>query len=149
MKINIKTIVSNYNEETGLSIVTIATDLGEITGFAQLHEEDKEIASKYAGCRYAEMRASIKYMKEKEKIAKYKLEPLYRIYSNLKQRKDFNKNNIGIKMLEKEIYLLEDEKKSFSNHVKTLKQRLNEAIDARPDMVKSMIEHTNKRQEKE
>ena len=68
MKIQMKTIASDYNEITGTSEVTVATDLGLITGYAYLHPDDAEIASHFAGCRYAEMRAGIKYMKLKIKM---------------------------------------------------------------------------------
>lgn len=139
MKIQIKTIASDYNENTGLSSVTISTDLGEFTGYSKLHPEDIEIASKYAGCRYAEMRAGIKYMKAKARIAKYKLEPLKRIYNNLNQMNSFNNNNNkGIKMLEKEIYLLEDEIETFIMNTKTLQERLDKAINSRPDIIKDI-----------
>ena len=138
MKIQMKTIASDYNEETGLSTVTIATDLGFITGYASLHPDDAEIASHFAGCRYAEMRAGIKYMKEKVKVAKYALKPLKRLYNNLSQMNSFDKNNKGVKMLEKEIYMLEDEIETFNTHARTLKERLDKAIDKRPDLIKEM-----------
>lgn len=141
MKIQMKTIASNYDGHT--SKVTIATDLGDITGYAMLHPDDADIASSYAGCRYAEMRAGIKYMKAKIRIAKYQLEPLKRIYNDLIQKKNYNKNNKGIKMLEKEIYKLEDDIATCKTHIKTLTERLQKAIDARPDIVKNMI---NKKQ---
>ena len=139
MKIQMKTIASDYNEETGVSVVHLATDIGDIKGYAKLHPEDKDIASHFAGCRYAEMRAGIKYMKTKAKIAKYKLEPLNRIYSNLKKMNFFDSNNKGIKMLEKEIYLLEDEVETFTTNAKTLQERLDKAINSRPQLIKDMI----------
>lgn len=138
MKIQIKTIASDYNEDTGLSKVTLATDLGEFTGYSKLHPEDKEIASHYAGCRYAEMRAGIKYMKAKARIVKYQLEPLNRIYKSLIQMNSFDNDNKGAKMLEKEIYLLEDELETFNTNAKTLQERLDKAIEARPSIIKDM-----------
>lgn len=138
MKIQMKTIASDYNEKTGLSIVTISTDLGMFTGTAKLHPEDAEIASHFAGCRYAEMRAGIKYMKAKSRTAKYALKPLKYIYNNLKQMKTYNNNNKGIKMLEKEIYLLEDEIETFTMNTKTLQERLDKAINSRPDIIKDI-----------
>ena len=138
MKIKIKTIMSDYNQDTGLSKVTIATDLGQFTGYAKLHPEDKEIASNYAGCRYAEMRATIKYMKAKRRIAEYKLEPLNRIYNDLKSSKNFNENNKGVKILQKQIYLLEDEKESFKNNVRSLESALSLAIEERPKIIEQM-----------
>lgn len=143
MKIQIKTIASDYNEDTGLSKVTLSTDLGEFTGYSKLHPEDKEIASHYAGCRYAEMRAGIKYMKAKARIVKYQLEPLNRIYKSLIQMNSFDNDNKGAKMLEKEIYLLEDELETFNTNAKTLQERLDKAIEARP----SIIEDIQKRKQ--
>ena len=147
MKINIKNIFSNYNKETGESVVTIATDIGEFTDYAYLHPDDKDIESNYAGCRYAEMRASIQYMKQKARIAGYKLQELNKIHRDLSQRKNYNKDNIGMKVLQKEIYLLEDEKEFFSHNVQTLTLRLNEAINSRPDMVKKINEKINKKRQ--
>lgn len=143
MKIQIKTIASDYNEETGVSTVIVATDLGNITTHAWLHPDDKDIASHFAGCRYAEMRAGIKYMKAKIKISKYQLEPLKRIYNSLKNDKHYNKNNKGVLLLEKEIYILEDDIETYKANVKILTERLEKAINSRPDIVKNMI---NKKQ---
>ncbi len=145
MKIQIKTIASDYNEETGVSMVKIATDIGVFEGYASLHPEDKEIASKFAGCRYAGMRAGIKYMKAKAIIARHTLEHLNKIYKNLKQMKSFNKEYKGVKILKKEIYLLEDEVETFKTNVKTLQERLDKAINTRPDIIKNMH---NKNQDK-
>lgn len=140
MKINIKNILSDYNTDTGESVVTIATDIGEFTGFAQLHPDDKDIESKYAGCRYAEMRAGIQYMKQKARIANYKLQELYKIYKDLTQRHNCNMDNIGMRVLQKEIYMLEDEKEFFNHNAYTLTTRLTEAINSRPDTIKYILE---------
>lgn len=143
MKIQMKTIASDYNEETGISKVTVATDLGLITGYASLHPDDKDIASHFAGCRYAEMRAGIKYMKAKIQIVKYQLEPLKKIYNSLINNKSYNKNNKGIRLLEKEIYTFEDDIETYKTNIKTLTERLQKAIDTRPNIVKDII---NKKQ---
>ena len=138
MKIQMKTIASDYNENTGISMVRLSTDIGIFEGYASLHPEDAEIASRFAGCRYAEMRAGIKYMKAKARIAKYQLDVLNRIYKNLKQMNSFDENYKGAKLLEKEIYLLEDEVETFKSNAKTLQERLDKAIDTRPDMIKNL-----------
>ena len=144
MKIKIKPFSSSYDENTGISKVVLATDLGLITGYSSLHPDDKEIASNFAGCRYAEMRAGIKYMKEKIKIAKYQLKTLKKIYDNLKNNKNYNMNNKGIKLLEKEIYILEDDIETYKNNIKTLNDRLQKAINTRPDILKEI---KNKKQD--
>jgi len=138
MKIQMKTIASDYNENTGISMIKLSTDIGIFEGYAKLHPEDAEIASRFAGCRYAEMRAGIKYMKAKARISKYTLDYLNKIYKNLKQMKSFDENYKGAKLLEKEIYLLEDEVETFKTNAKTLQERLDKAIDTRPDIIKDL-----------
>lgn len=139
MKIQMKTIDSDFNEETGISKVTVATDLGLFTGYSSLHPDDKDIVSNFAGCRYAEMRAGIKYMKAKIKISQYQLQPLKKIYHSLINNKSYNKNNKGIRLLEKEIYTLEDDIETYKTNVKTLTERLQTAINSRDNIVRDMI----------
>ncbi len=138
MKIQMKTVESDYNEDTGISTVKLSTDIGIFEGYAKLHPEDKDIASRFAGCRYAEMRAGIKYMKAKARETKQVLDSLTKIYKNLKQMNSFDKNFKGVKLFEKEIYLLEDEVETFKNNAKTLKERLDKAINTRPDIIKEI-----------
>lgn len=138
MKIRMKTTASDYNEKTGVSMVQLTTDIGDIKGYAYLHPEDKEIESRFAGCRYAEMRAGIKYMKAKEKIAKYKLKPLKEVFFELNQMKSFNPNSKEAKIIAKKIYLLEDEIETFKTNAKTLQERLNTAIKTRPEIIKNI-----------
>lgn len=54
---------SYYNEQDGMSVVTIEYHGNEFVGSARLHPDDAEKASKYAGCRFAEQRAYIKMLK--------------------------------------------------------------------------------------
>lgn len=56
---------SNFDETTGVSTVTISTPYGDFTGTSKLHEDDEHHVSKFAGCRFAEMKAYIKAEKAK------------------------------------------------------------------------------------
>lgn len=94
---------SNYDEEKGISFVTITTELGVFSGVARLHEEDRDIASKFQGCRYAEMRAVKKYLKLKLKLLENKIEGLTNYYNNIKQMRCFNENEKQTKFLTREI----------------------------------------------
>lgn len=134
-KTKIKTIASDYNAETGVSMVVISTDLGLFTGYAKLNPEDKEIESHYAGCRYAEIRAIIKYMEQKIRITNYKIKPLYEIYDSLSKNKKYKIVN---KILEKKIYLLRDEISSYENNINTLEEKLKKAIDERIKMLNEL-----------
>ena len=97
-------IKADYNEETGVSTVMIDTDLGAFYGKAKLHDEDKDYASKYTGCRYAETRATIKYLKMKQKYILGQLKVLHMIKETnqidkliLKFDKDLNDVELAIK----------------------------------------------------
>ena len=67
-----KFISSNYDPEKGKSNV-IMQHLGKkFAGFANLHPDDIENASSYAGCELAELRAQVEALKYERKIAKQK-----------------------------------------------------------------------------
>ena len=139
MKIQIATISSNYDETTGISKTVILTDLGSFEGFAKLHPDDKENASRFAGCRYAEERALIKYAKMKIKVINNQLEVLKNISNELRNKKFYKENN-GTKLLEKNIYILEDDKEYFKNVIKSLSQKIVDDIADRDKFLKEREE---------
>lgn len=145
MKIQITTISSNYDENTGISETEILTDLGSFKGIAKLHPEDKEIASRFAGCRYAETRAVIKYFKMKIKVINNQLEILKRIAYEIKNKKYYKENNTGTKLLEKNIYILEDDKQFFQKNICLLNEKLREEFEERPKIIQ---EHKTKQSNK-
>lgn len=61
MKSKTKLVYSNYDPESGISIARIQTPHGTFKGKARVHPKEADIASSYAGCKYAEIRAYIKY----------------------------------------------------------------------------------------
>ena len=67
-----KFISSYYDEKDGDSMVVIQHLGKKFIGEASVHPDDKEIASSYAGCEYAELRAKIKALKYERKIEKAK-----------------------------------------------------------------------------
>lgn len=146
MKINIKIKSADYDKETGISKTEISTDIGIFTGYAKLSPDDKEIESNYAGCRYAEMRATMKYMLEKARLTKIRLQPLYKIDKELSTRKYLNTDDICYKTLQKEIYLLEDEKEFYIQSANSLKVRLDATMQAREKIIEDII---NKRQKEQ
>ena len=87
MDLKIKTTYSNFNKETGISTTVILTDLGHFLGIARLHPDDKETASRYAGCRYAEMRATTKYIKAKKKAIQEEIKLLKEIEEDIENPK--------------------------------------------------------------
>lgn len=48
-----KIIVAEYDEETGISTVSIGTPWGVFTESVIRHEDDKDVANRWDGCRFA------------------------------------------------------------------------------------------------
>lgn len=115
-------IKADYNENTGVSNVMIDTDLGAFIGQAKLHDEDKDYASKYTGCRYAETRATIKYLKMKQKYILGQLKVLHMI-------KETNEIDRLILKLDKELNDVE-------LAIKFSQESLTKDIEQRPELIK-------------
>ena len=86
-------LFAEFNKETGISKAIIQTDLGIFTGQTILHEEDKDIASNFQGCMYAETRAVTNYVKEKCRILNIEIKTLSNLLDNLKQLRCYNADN--------------------------------------------------------
>lgn len=142
MKVQMKTIASEYSELTGVSKITLWTDLGCFEGVAKLHPDDKEVASHFAGCRYAEMRAMIKYAKAKIKVIDNQVSLLKNIANELKNKKLYKANSTGIKLLEKNIYLLEDDKEIFKDRIRSLTEKIQHDIKQRDELLKARKEQS-------
>lgn len=115
-------IKADYNENTGVSNVMIDTDLGAFIGQAKLHDEDKDYASKYTGCRYAETRATIKYLKMKQKYILGQLKVLHMI-------KETNE-------IDKLILKLDKELNDVELAIKFSQESLTKDIEQRPELIK-------------
>ena len=69
-----KFIESVFDVRTGISAVSLQHLGKKFVGWAKVHPDDKEIASEFAGCGYAEARARIKAMKYERNKAKEEAE---------------------------------------------------------------------------
>lgn len=107
-----------YNAEIGISKVTILTNLGVFKGYAKVNPEDKDIASSYAGCRYATDRAYITYLKRKKRIIKDKIDKTF----SQKRKK-----------------LLLEEINKISNETQKIKKDMEDEMRNRPEIVRKMI----------
>ena len=124
----IKVLYANYDEDTGKSIVTIATDIGQFTGSSQLAEEDKDIASRYAGCEFAEMRAHIKYWKAKKFIYEQRMKALIDLEKNLKGRSDYDPYCTECRKIRRAIYEYRDLITECAGKVELITNKLQEVI---------------------
>lgn len=140
----IKLIESWYNAEEGKSFAKIRTDYGEFEGWAKLHEEDKDIASRYAGCQYAETRAVLKYMKHRIKILACQITALINCQKQMERRAAYNPQSIEGRALRKQIYILQAERKDWQSKYNSLHEKLYFAMDNRQKIVGKMIADNKK-----
>lgn len=86
-------IESYFNEFLGKSISVIKHKKKKYYGYAWVHPEDKEKASKYTGCRYAEIRAEIKALKAEYRKEKAACEECRKFVKACSQYKNFDKES--------------------------------------------------------
>lgn len=141
----IKLIESHFDEESGISCVTLDTDLGKFYGYAFLNkEEDAEIVSAYFGCELAEMEATLQYYDYKRFLLAQGLEALYRFRTDLKRNPQYNSESFEVQLLEKRIKQKETQKHLYDVMIKNLKN----AIKTRPEQRIKNIEMINQVLEK-
>lgn len=126
-----KIAYANYDEETGKSVVTIATDLGQFTGYARLAEEDRDIASRYAGCEFAEMRARIKYWKAKKFMYEQRLKSLEDLEKILKGMTSYDPYCTECRKLRRTIYETKESVMKCRKKLEMLTTQLPEIITQR------------------
>ena len=131
-------IKSNFDEITGISEVTIATDIGEFSGTSKLHDEDRNISSSFAGCRYAEMKAIIKYMRQKIKNIQMQIKGLEDFQSNLATRADYNYNSIENSKARRRIFELKKQIISWNKKIDSLTARMLDMMTQREKIVKTI-----------
>ena len=140
----IKMIKSNFDEITGISEVTIATDIGEFSGTSKLHDEDRNISSSFAGCQYAEMRAVIKYMKRKMHDLDMQIKGLTDFQSSLKCRKDYNHISIENSKTRRRIYELNKQKEIWKKRMNSLYERMLRNMEQREKVIEKIINKGDK-----
>ena len=141
----IKMIKSNFDEITGISEVTIATDIGEFSGTSKLHDEDRNISSSFAGCQYAEMRAVIKYMKRKMHDLDMQIKGLTDFQSSLKCRKDYNHICVENSKARRRIYELNKQKEIWEKRMNSLYEKMLRNMEQREKVIEKIINKGDKK----
>ena len=96
-------IESYFNETLGKSISVVKHRKRQYYGYAWVHPEDEKIASKYTGCRYAEMRAEIKALKAEHKREKTACEECRKFVKACSQYKNFDKDSSTAKAMYRQL----------------------------------------------
>lgn len=98
-----KFISSSYDPETKVSTVIMQHFGKKFIGTAKMSAEDPTPASEFTGCRYAELKATIKGLKYERKIAKEKADAALDFIKSCSCYKDFNKEDPAIAPLYKQL----------------------------------------------
>ena len=126
----LKLTEAHFDEESGISCVTLDTDLGKFYGYAFLNkEEDTDIASSYFGCELAEMDATLQYYDKKRYLLAQGLEALYSFRVDLKRNPQYNSESFEVQLLDRRINQKENQKRIYDVMIKNLKN----AIKMRPE----------------
>lgn len=129
-------VYAKYNPETGLSKVWIKNKYGIFMGKSRLHPDDKEFASEYIGCHFAEMKATINAYKKKKQDLQLRLKELNYFYEILKSTKYTNLDSIEVRKLRKRIYILEKEIEQVEKEIEQLKADFQYEVKARDEGMK-------------
>lgn len=147
----IKLINSFYDKETGISYVAISTKYGVFEGRTEVHEEDKDIASDFVGCNYAEMKAMIKYEKAKLKLIERDFKKLEIIRKEMETLKEYDKNEVSAKFLRKKYFIAREAVNEQKAKIDFLKDSLYKAMESyredKTNFDKKIKEIQEKRQE--
>ena len=134
----IKFLESNYDKESGISMVKIATECGFFYGYAFLNPEDKEYESEFLGCEVAEMRAISDYYKRKEHFLKTRLLALYDIARDIRNNPQYDSEHFEYQLIQKRIKQNEEQKKLYREYIKDIKEAIDYKLDARVELVEKL-----------
>ena len=141
MKDQAKLIYSNYDPETGISIARIQTPHGTFKGKARVHPNDINIASHYAGCKYAEIRAYIRYYKFLAKLKQSAIEEIKKLYNKFYD--SFDTPNKVLYWTKDAINDLTKEKEEYLATAAEYQKDLKLLIDQRDEILKKINKAKN------
>lgn len=131
-------LYSNFNPETGESVVQLGTNLGVFTGTSHLQKADEQYPSNFFGCQCADLKARRKYCKARARQAALQLETLVTYRERMRATRSFSPDAYYLTVLESEIKHYEAEVKKWKEHAAAYDLRLRESIVARDVTLKHL-----------
>jgi hypothetical protein len=131
-----KFIKSIYDSETGTSYVILQHLGKKFIGEAHVHPEDKDNMSEFAGCEYAEIRATIKALKYERKIAKNKADQALDFIKSCKCYSNYDNNSETAKVIARQAYKRVQRVNDLTDEINKLMRELSKKINRRARMVK-------------
>ena len=98
-----KFIRSSYDATTGVSTVVMQHLGRKFTGEARLNPAEQEKGSEYAGCYYAELRATIKALKYERQLAKEKSDMALDFVKSVEGYSKFEKDDPSAKAMYRQL----------------------------------------------
>ena len=145
----LKLTEAHFDEESGISCVTLDTDLGKFYGYAFLNkEEDADIASAYFGCELAEMEATLQYYDKKRHLLAQGLEALYSFRVDLKRNPQYDSESFEVQLLDRRINQKENQKRIYDVMIKNLKNAIKTRPEQRIENIKLVNQILEKNKEK-
>lgn len=117
-----------YNKDTGVSTVVLSNELGNFTGVARCHPDDR--GSRFIGCEIAEHRATIKVLKEQLRIAENQRKAFEIYVDTISQKKNYNPKTNEACHARRFLAEFENKVKSYKLYIKTINEDLKTLIDS-------------------
>jgi mannitol-specific phosphotransferase system IIBC component len=139
-----KFIASKYDENTGWSTVTMQHLGIKFNGAAKVHPDEVN-PSKYAGCRFAEMRATLNALKYERKLLKNKADMALDFVKSLECYAGFDKNSDTAKYIYKQLNKRIEKVNKVTDEINNLQYDLDVAIHQRDMVTKALERKKNKK----
>lgn len=146
MSYNIEFVDSGYSSSDGESWAKVKVDNKVFYGFSELLPEDKDKASKYAGCRFAELKAELKALKYLRRRKKEECEYYRKFVKSLGCYKNFDKNSPTAKCVYKQLNKRIKEVNQLTDAVNAKREEFSIAINQR-DLITKAIDRKKKAKE--
>ena len=146
MNYNIEFVDSGYSSSDGESWAKVKVDNKVFYGFSELLPEDRDKASKFAGCRFAELKAELKALKYLRRRKKKECEYYRKFVKSLGCYKDFDKNSPTAKCVYKQLNKRIKEVNKLTDAINAKREEFLIAINQR-DLITKAIDRKRKAKE--
>ena len=130
-----KFIEADFIPEDGYSYVKIQHLGKEFIGIANVHPNDKDKVSSFAGCEYAEIRATIRALKYELKLARVEEEEAEKFVRACLCYKNFNKEDKTAKVIFRQLNRRRKRVKDLVKEINSLEEELKFLIAQRDKVI--------------
>ena len=139
-----KFIQADYNSVDGISGVIIEHLGQKFSGFAWVHPDDKENASEFAGCEYAEIRATIQALKYELKLEKKAYKECLNFVKACKCYKKFNEEDATTKVMYRQLNRRKKKITDLQKDINNIQEELDLLISRRDKITLKLKEKKEK-----